>query len=167
MARLAAIVLILGVCQKENVLAREVLGAGEIDSSTVEIGAYVVVIYGQGERDPASGRWERMATAKGYVKTVDSDRLIIGDGSWKTEIARGRILKLISGMSTREMTSDTLSLRARYGPELTFEAGYFWGVSKAYTGYFIFGERKKRHCLGPHLSFSAISSQANDVRDLG
>ena len=55
MARIAEIILILGMCISETIIAGMVLEAGEIDSSKVEVGAYVEVIYGMGEWDQVSG----------------------------------------------------------------------------------------------------------------
>ena len=45
-----------------------VLEADEIDSSTVEIGALAVVVYGQEERQPTSGEWAKLDTVRGYIK---------------------------------------------------------------------------------------------------
>ena len=56
---------------------RVILEAGEIDSSTVPVGSYVVVIHGQGERHPVSGEWERLVTSRGYVYAVDLEVLAI------------------------------------------------------------------------------------------
>ena len=47
-----------------------ILEAGEIDSSTVEVGAFAVVIHGQEKRDPVARDWESLST-----KTVDSETL--------------------------------------------------------------------------------------------
>ena len=70
-----------------------VLEAGEIDSSTVEVGALAIVVYGQGERQPTSGAWAKLDTVTGCIKAVDQRRLIIGlepDG-WSRRIALERI----------------------------------------------------------------------------
>lgn len=48
MARIAAIVLVLGMCMPETLLAWVIFEAGEIDSSLVKPGAFVEVIYGKG-----------------------------------------------------------------------------------------------------------------------
>ncbi len=56
---------------------RVVLEAGGIDSSTVAVGSYVVVIHGQGERHPVSGEWEQLVTSRGYVYSVDAETLIL------------------------------------------------------------------------------------------
>ena len=74
-----------------------VLEAGEIDSSTVEVGAFAVVVYGQGERHPTSGAWAKLDTIRGYIKAVDRRRLIVGlepDG-WSKWIALNRIQALV------------------------------------------------------------------------
>ena len=54
-----------------------ILEAGEIDSSTVEIGAFAVVIHGKGELHPVTGDWEQLVTVRGYVKAVDVETLIL------------------------------------------------------------------------------------------
>lgn len=79
-----------------GVRARTVLEAGEVDSHTMEVGALVVVVYGQGERHPTSGEWAKLDTARGYIKAVNQRRLIIGlepDG-WSKWIALERIQRL-------------------------------------------------------------------------
>lgn len=55
----------------ESVQGERVLTAGQIDSSTVDVGACVVVIYGQGERHSVSGAWIRLDTTRGYIRAVD------------------------------------------------------------------------------------------------
>lgn len=105
MARISAIVLVLGMCMPETLLAGVVFEAGEIDSSTVKPGAYVEVIYGKGERDPVSGAWEKLDTVKGYIKAIDSETLTIGERFWKKEIALERIQKLTIPDTDREMDS--------------------------------------------------------------
>ena len=54
-----------------------VLEAGEIDSSTVAVGALVVAIHGQGERHPVSGEWGHLVTVRGYVQGVDAGTLTL------------------------------------------------------------------------------------------
>ena len=81
----------------EGLRGRVVLEAGEIDSSTVEVGALAVVVYGQGERHPVSGEWAKLDTVRGYIKAVDRPRLIVAlesDG-WSKWIALERIQTLI------------------------------------------------------------------------
>ncbi len=115
MTHIAAIVLILGLCLPQALRAGEVLQAGEIDSSKVKVGAYAEVIYGTGERDQVSGKWEKLDTVAGYIKAVDRESLTIGRGLWKEQIAFERIQKLIMAASGREIdrlkeTTDTLSV---------------------------------------------------------
>ncbi len=74
----------------QTLLAGEVLKAGEIDSSKVKVGTYAEVIYGTGERDQVSGKWEKLDTAQGYVKAVDAESLTISQGLGK-RIAFDRI----------------------------------------------------------------------------
>ena len=81
----------------ESRRAGVVLEAGRIDSSTVEVGALVVVVYGQGGRHPTSGAWAKLDTVRGCIKAVDRRRLIVGlepDG-WSKWIALERIQMLI------------------------------------------------------------------------
>ena len=115
MARIAAIVLILGMCMPDTLLAWVTFEAGEIDSSTVKPGAFVEIIYGRGERDSVSGEWERLDTAKGYIQAIDAEYLIIGERFWKKEIALERIQKLkpVKNPSTSplEIGAEILSLR--------------------------------------------------------
>ena len=59
---------------------RVILEAGEIDSSRVPTGSYVVVIHGQGERHPVSGEWEQLFTSRGYVHAVDAEVLTLFRG---------------------------------------------------------------------------------------
>ena len=103
MVRIAAIVWMLSFCMPETLLAGVVFEAGEIDSSTVKPGAYVEIIYGSGERDPVSGEWERLDTARGYIQAIDAERLVIGERFWKKEIALERIRKLIISDFAREL----------------------------------------------------------------
>ena len=113
MTHIAAIILILGLCLPQALLAGEVLQAGEIDSSKVKLGAYAEVIYGTGERDQVSGKWEKLDTAQGYVKAVDAESLTISQGLGK-RIAFEHIQQLILTESSFQMdrlkkTTDTLS----------------------------------------------------------
>ena len=103
MARISAIVLVLGMCMPETLLAGVVFEAGEIDSSTVKPGAYVEVIYGKGERNPVSREWEKLDTVKGYIKAIDAETLAIGERFWKKEIALDRIQRLTIPDADREM----------------------------------------------------------------
>ena len=80
----------------ESVRVEQVLTTSQIDSSTVDVGAFVVVIYGQGERHPVSGVWTQLDTVRGYIKAIDSRRLIVGlepDG-WSKWIALEHIQTL-------------------------------------------------------------------------
>ena len=80
----------------ESMRVERVLTAGQIDSSTVDVGALAVVVYGQEERHPISGAWTQLDTVIGSIKAVDSRRLIVGlepDG-WSKWIALERIQTL-------------------------------------------------------------------------
>ncbi len=120
MVRIATIILFLGMCMPEVLPAEMVLEAGEIDSSKVEVGAYVEVIYGTGKRDQVSGKWERLDTVRGYIKAVDAESLTIGRGFWKEQIVFERIQKLTIAESDREIdrlkeTTDSPSVRKENG----------------------------------------------------
>lgn len=75
-----------------------VLTSGEIDSSTVEVGAYVEITYYRGEK---------LETVRGYIKGVDSETLTIGRGLWKEQIAFERIQKLIPKADAAQYTDKT------------------------------------------------------------
>ena len=120
MTHLTTIVLILGLCLPQALLAGEILQAGEIDSSKVKVGAYAEVIYGKGEWDQISREWKKLDTARGYIQTVDAESLTIGRGLWKEQIAFERIQQLIMAESGREIdrlkeTPDTLSVKKENG----------------------------------------------------
>ena len=116
MARIAVIVLILGVCLPEILLARMVLKAGEIDSGKVRVGIFAEVVYGKGARDPVSGQWEKLVTARGYIKAVDAEGLTLGGRFRKKRIEFLRIQKLLLAKSSREMAR----LRRAIDMELPF-----------------------------------------------
>ena len=118
MARVAVIVLILGVCLPEVLPARVVLEAGEIDSGKVRVGVFAEVVYGKGKRDPVSGDWEKLVTASGYIKAVDAESLTLAlrQGLGKKRIAFAHIQKLLLAKSSREMGRLKDTLRRRKGP---------------------------------------------------
>ncbi len=118
MARMAVIVLILGICLPEALQAGVVLEAGEIDSSKVRVGVFAEVVYGKGKRDPVSGEWEKLGRVSGYIKAVDAERLTIalGEGALKEQIAFTRIQKLLLAESSRDMDRLKDTLRRRKGP---------------------------------------------------
>ncbi len=84
-----------------------ILKGGQIDSSTVEVGAFAVVIHGQGERHPLSGEWERLETARGYIQAINGETLTLSrgrDGRLKP-MALERILTLVQvGPPSRRAT---------------------------------------------------------------
>ena len=130
MRHIAAIVLILGLCLPQTLIAGVVLKVGEIDSSKVKVGVYAEVVYGMGEWDQVSGKWEKLDTVKGYIKAVDQEGLTIGRGFWKKRVAFERIQNLILASSDREIdrlkeTADTLSVinNRRQGQQSTDVAG--------------------------------------------
>ena len=105
MARMAVIVLILGICLPDVLPARMVLKAGEIDSGKVRVGAFAEVVYGKGKRDPVSGEWEKLARVSGYIKAVDAESLTLAlrQGLGKKRIAFAHIQKLLLAKSSREV----------------------------------------------------------------
>ncbi len=120
MRHIAAIVLILGLCLPQALIAGVVLQDSKIDSSKIKVGAYAEVIYGMGERNQVSGTWEKLDTVQGYIKAVDAESLTIGRGFWKEQIAFERIQKLIMAESGREIDrfkemTDTLSAKKENG----------------------------------------------------
>ena len=111
MTHLTAIVLILGLCLPQALIAGEVLQAGEIDSSKVKVGAYAEVFYGTGEK---------LSTARGYIRAVDAESLTISQG-FEKRIAFERIQKLILAETDREIgrlkeITDTLSVKKENKP---------------------------------------------------
>ena len=78
---LTAIALLAMVNHAHADTAREdvevVLEAGEIDSSTVEVGALAVVVYRQGRPHPILRGWEKLVTTRGYVQAVDAETLTL------------------------------------------------------------------------------------------
>ena len=94
MARLVAIVLILGMYRPDTLLAGVVFEAGEIDSNAVQPGAFVEVIYGKGERHSDTRAWEKLETVRGYLKAMDEEHITIGGRFWQKEIAAERVQKL-------------------------------------------------------------------------
>ena len=89
-----------------------ILEAGQIDSSTVEAGASVAVVYGLGYRDPVSGEWPRLTTARGTVHAVDGQRLLLAlegrDSLQRIDLERIQTLVLAGspslGLTDRDST---------------------------------------------------------------
>ena len=114
-----------GVISKRDASAH-VLTSGEIDSSKVEVGAYVEVTYHKGEK---------LETVRGYIKAVDTETLTIGRGLWKEQIAFERIQKLIAKADAAQYTGKT----SRVGREVIFYSfeslfGYLGGYLGGYSG---------------------------------
>lgn len=53
------------------------LNSSATDTSKVEVGAWVRVVYGLGYADPVSGRWPRVATVEGTIRAVGGQRLLL------------------------------------------------------------------------------------------
>ena len=104
---------------KEKLVTTGQFGLSKIDSNAVEIGTFVEVIYGQGERDPVSGEWEKLDTTRGYIQAINTETLTIGERFWKKEIALERIQKLTIADSAPqkkfpfEMGAELLSVQFR------------------------------------------------------
>ena len=107
-----------------------VLTSGEIDSSTVEVGAYVEITYDKGGK---------LETVRGYIKAVDTETLTIGHGLWKEQIAFERIQKLIAKADAAQYTGKT----SRVGREVIFYSfeslfgflgGYVGGIAGMIPG---------------------------------
>ena len=88
---------------KEKLVTTGQFDLSKIDSSTIEPGTFVEVTYGRGERNPVSGEWKKLDTARGYIQAIYEDRLVIGERFWKKEIALARIQKLTIADSSREV----------------------------------------------------------------
>ena len=68
---------ILLLAMVDHAHAEVVLEAGEIDSSTVEVGAFVLVVYEQKKQHPVLRRWEKLVTTRGYVQAIDVEALTL------------------------------------------------------------------------------------------
>ena len=102
-----------------------VLEAGRIDSSTVEVGALAVVVYGQGERHPTSGAWAKLDTVRGYIKAVRRRSLTLSleRYGWPESIALERIQSLVLVGSSSLGEADRDSTQIDYGhPANRFQA---------------------------------------------
>ncbi|MCY3868959.1 MAG: hypothetical protein OXG87_05330 [Gemmatimonadetes bacterium] len=126
-----------------------VLEVGEIDSSTVEVGDFVEVIYGKG--DPVSGEWEGVKKVKGYVKAVDAEYLIVGERFLEEQIALARVQKITilddnRGIDKLSQPMDSLSVRmeTRFRTGLMFEAGYFWGIRTEFLDFYSSGYKTNK-----------------------
>ena len=99
----------------ESVRVERVLTADQIDSSTVDVGALAVVVYGQGERHPISGTWTQLDTVRGSIKAVDSRQLIVGlePGGWSkwTALERTQTLSLIGAPFSSSADRDHIRTR--------------------------------------------------------
>ena len=61
------------------------------------MGAFAVIIHGQGDRHPVSGEWEQLVTARGYIQAVDTEKMILARGreGWPEPIVLDRIQTLV------------------------------------------------------------------------
>lgn len=104
----------------EGLRSRVVLEADEIDSSTVEVGALAVVVYGTGERHPVSGEWAKLDTVRGYIQVVTTKSLILAteqDG-WPDVILLDHIQTLVlvgsplASLAVRDSTQTGMAVEA-------------------------------------------------------
>lgn len=111
-----------------------VLEADEINSSTVEVGAFVVVVYGKGERQPTSGEWAKLDTMQGYVKAVKRRALVLSleRYGWPESIALERIQTLTLVDPPASVRTDDMGVGKRIARKLFF--GAFAGGISAYLG---------------------------------
>ena len=107
--RFATMILMLGLIAPESLQATVILEAGEIDSSTVEVGAFATVVHSQGDRHQLSGDYrERLIVARGSIQAIDWERgwltLAVARERRLERIPFDRILRLILvGSSTLEL----------------------------------------------------------------
>ena len=90
------------------------LAGGEIDSSTVRVGAPAIVIYGLGFRDPVTGQWPRQKQERGVIQAVDSRWLLLArekGGAQRIDLAR--IQTLILGETSAPLSAmrDTVQVK--------------------------------------------------------
>ena len=109
--------------QLEVSRAEVVLESGEIDSSTVEVGAFVVIVYEQEKPHPILREWEKLITTRGYVQAVGAEALTLalGQNGKPQRIALDRIqrLTLVGTPSPEAAELDSVQIDAsRAGDEL-------------------------------------------------
>ena len=115
----------------EDRQAGVILETGEIDSGTVKVGAFAVVIHGLGKRHPVSGKWESLATARGYIQAIDAKTLILGLGGnfGLEQIALDHIQRMVLLDIDREDGNlGSAVLGAKEG------TGYAWGGQRTTWG---------------------------------
>ena len=100
------------VADTSRVAKQVILEAGEIDSSRVPTGSYVVVIHGKGERHPVSGEWDQLVTSRSYVHAVDAEVLTLfrgwdGEPEW-IEVESIQTLVLMGSLFQRGEAGDRM-----------------------------------------------------------
>ena len=134
----AAIALLAMVNHAHTDTARDdaevVLEAGEINSSTVEVDDFVIVVYGQGKQQPTSGEWAKLDTMKGYVKAVKRRALILSleRYGWPESIALERIKTLTLVDPPASVRTDEMGVGKRIASKLF--SGAFVGSVSAFSG---------------------------------
>lgn len=134
----AAIALLAMVNHTDAETARDdaevVLEADEINSSTVKVDDFVVVVYGKGERQPTSGEWAKLDTMQGYVKAVKQRALLLSLElyGWPESIALERIQTLTLVDLPASVKTDEMGVGKRIVSKLFF--GAVSGGISAYLG---------------------------------
>ena len=118
----------------EALKAEVVLEADEINSSTVKVDDFVVVVYGKGERQPTSGEWAKLDTMQGYVKAVKQRALLLSleRYGWPESIALERIQTLTLVDLPASVKTDEMGVGKRIVSKLFF--GAVSGGISAYLG---------------------------------
>lgn len=114
--------------------AEVVLEADEINSSTVKVDDFVVVVYGKGERQPTSGEWAKLDTMQGYVKAVKQRALLLSLElyGWPESIALERIQTLTLVDLPASVKTDEMGVGKQIVSKLFF--GAVSGGISAYLG---------------------------------
>ena len=112
--------------------AEVVLEAGEINSSTVEVDDFVIVVYGQGKQQPTSGEWAKLDTMQGYVKAVKRRVLVLSleRYGWPESIALERIQTLTLVDPPASVRTDDMGVGKRIANKLA--AGALLGSGGAF-----------------------------------
>ena len=109
----------------EALRAEVVLEASEIDSSTVEVGAFAVVVYRQGRPHPILRGWEKLVMTRGYVQAVDAETLtpVLEQNGRPQRIALDRIQKLtlVESPSSEAADRDSAQIDASHADGLLKE----------------------------------------------
>ena len=94
------------------------LSGSEIDSSSVEVGATAIVIYGLGQQDSATGEWRSLNETTGVIQAVNSRRLLLAvpENAVSQRIDLARIQTLILGRTSLPPSTVPDTIRAQTEP---------------------------------------------------